>query len=347
MLIARVRPCLRVLPSSTFLVYSDDLINPEEETIFMKFVSGSDDNLLIFAYSKDEFDAFYLNGADANEYLIENGGVNLYGVIPFVYGKRQKNVLLPILDSDMLAITKAIPAMLTDASGAQLYQSFSIIWGIDVKIDNPKLSPNAFWNMKSDKESDKNPQIGVIKPEADTEKIMQFIQSVFILWLETKGIKVGSVGSMDGNNSASGIAKIIDEMDAYNVVKKSAMWFEYDEQEFWNEKLPKIHNYWIKSGQINPAKFPSLMPDIDYDVTITFEKPEPMISKKELLENTKQELEMKTMTLKQAIEALHPKYTEEEINEVLDAKEVSDQNNNQSTRKPQTSGSDQVSGISN
>jgi len=340
------KPELRVLASNSFIVYSDSEVNPEEETIFLKFMGckeNNDDSMLVFAYSDTEFDAFYLNGQEASEYLIENGGVNLIGTIPFVFGKRQKNKLLPVLDTDMLAVTKTLPVILQDAIGAQMYQSFSIIWGIDVKLDKPKMSPNAFWSMKSDRESDKNPQIGTIKPEADTDKIMAFFNNVFILWLETKGVRVGSIGNIDGGNAASGIAKVIDEMDAYSIIKKSASWFEKDEEELWNEKLPKIHNYWLKSGQIDPREFPLMMPD-QLDIEIEFEKPEPMVSKAEMLANIKAELELKTMTLKQAIMMLHPKYEENEINEVLN---VSNQEANQDTKELGQTGEDEVSGISN
>ena len=343
-------PKIRVLAPNQFIVYSDSEVSPEEETVFIKFMGqkGQDeDSVLLFAYTDTEFDAFYMNGTPAPEYLIENQGVNAIGVIPFVYGKRQKNKLIPTLDSDMLAITKSIPVMLVDAAGAQLYQSFSIIWGVDVKLDNPKMSPNAFWSMKSDRESDKNPQIGTIKPEADTEKIMAFVANIFILWLETKGVRVGSVGNVDSTAMSSGIAKIIDEMDAYAIVKKSAMWFEEDEEELWNEKLPAIHNYWIKTGQLNASKYPAIIPDgFDVEVEVNFEKPEPMQSRTQLLADIKSERDLGTMTLKQAIEKLHPKYTEEQILEVLNG-EVSDKNDNKDTKEPGQNGEVETSGVSN
>jgi hypothetical protein len=130
-----------------------------------------------------------VDGTEATEYLVDNQGVNPVGVIPFVYGKRQKNKLIPVLDSDMLAVVKSIPCMLTDGAGAQMFQAFTILYGIDVNVENLKMSPNAFWSIKSDQSSDKNPQIGSIKPEADTQKILEFVASIFTIWLETKGFR--------------------------------------------------------------------------------------------------------------------------------------------------------------
>jgi hypothetical protein len=339
------KPKLRALPANSFLVYSDSENDPNCETVFLKFIkyaSNDMDSLLVFAYSDTEFDAFYLNGKDASEYLVDNEGVNPLGVIPFVYGNRQKNTLIPQQDTDMLAIAKGIPALLVDGIGCQMYQSFSILWGIDVKIDEPRISPNAFWNMKSDRESDKAPQVGTIKPEADTEQIMKFTKDLFILWLETKGVRVGSTGSTDGQNASSGIAKIIDEMDAYNIIKKSAAMFEKEEREFWNVKMPAIHNYWLATKQIDAREYPPMVNE-EMEVSISFEKPKPLISRSEQLANIESELRIGTMTKKQAVKELHPEYSKEETNEVLSVgnknKDKTPEENEQRTEGENSGGS--------
>jgi hypothetical protein len=104
-------------------------------------------------------------------------------------------------------------------------------------------------------------------------------------------------------------------MDTTNLTIKSQTWFKKDEREFWY-KMGKIHNYWIESGLVEPSGIPSLIVG-DVDVSVEFEKPEATISRSEEISNVKQELELKTMTLKQAVLKLHPSYTEEEIEEVL------------------------------
>ena len=319
------RPAIREIPFNSFLVMSDSLVNPEEETIFIKFMgkkTDDEDSLLLHVYTDTEFDAFYLSGVEATEYLIENEGINHIGIIPFVYAKRQKNRLIPVLDSDMLKICKAIPVMLSDASGAQFYQAFSILYGVDVNFDNAKIGPNVIWSLKSDKDSDKAPVVGTIKPEADTDKIVQFVTTVFTLWLETKGVRVGSVGSMQGGSASSGIAKIIDELDVWEIRKKSQEWFEKDEQELWNIKLPKIHNYWIKTGMVAAATVPGLMPDKELDIEVEFEAPKPMQSRAEEVADIKAEIDLGTMTMEQAIKRLHPKYDDDMIQETLNGRVI-------------------------
>lgn len=316
------KPAIRELPFNSFIVMSDSAVNPEEETVFIKLMGKkgeNEDSMLLHVYTNEEFDAFYLNGAEASEYLVENQGINVIGTIPFVYGKRQKNRLLPVLDSDMLKIAKAIPVMLTDAAGAQMFQCFSILYGVDVNFDNARMSPNVIWSLKSDRESDKNPQVGTIKPEADTQKVIDFVMTIFTLWLETKGVRVGSMGQISGTSQASGIAKMIDELDVYEIIKKQQEWFEKDESELWNLKLPKIHNYWIKSGMVNPSKVPGLMPD-ELNIEVEFEDPKPLKSRMEEITEIKAEIELGTMTMEQAIKLLHPEYDDSKIEETLNGR---------------------------
>lgn len=332
-------PAIKEISYDRFLVMSKSSSSPDEETIFIEFMGKQgkeEDSYLFHVYTDTEFDAFYLNGSEASSYLQGNNGVNLYGTIPYVYGKRQKNRLIPVPDSDILAIAKSIPVMLTDAAGAQMFQCFSIIYGIDIDAENLSMSPNALWSFKSDQNSNKQPEIGTIKPQADTEKVVEFVMNIFILWLETKGIRVGSMGAISATNAASGIAKIIDEMDVYEVKKKSMEWFEKDEEELWNVKLPLIHNHWIRSGVLNPSNAPAIIVNPrKVDIKIEFEFPEPMISRADQLANIQSELDMGTMTLEMAAKILHPEYTEEDILKLLesqygmDANQVNNPENNQ------------------
>lgn len=320
------KPALRELPFNSFLVKSDSKTNPEEEDTFIKIMGklgNNDESVLLFVYTDTEFDAFTMNGNTYDEALKENQGINVIGTIPYIYGKRQKNRLLPVLDSDMLKICKAIPVMLTDAAGAQMFQCFSIIYGVDLNFENATMSPNVIWSLKSDREQEAKPSLGTIKPEADTDKIVQFVTTIFALWIETKGIRVGSIGNIDGANASSGIAKIIDELDVYELQKKSMKWFEKDEKELWNKKLPKIHNYWIKSRMVDASEVPPLTPEgKDFSIKITFEEPKPMKSRSEKITEIKTEVDLGTMTMKQAIMELHPEYTEEVIDDILNNKVI-------------------------
>ncbi len=112
-------------------------------------------------------------------------------------------------------------------------------------------------------------------------------------------------------------------MDVHELKRKSQYWFKKDEEELWNIKLPKIHNYWIRAGLLNPSMIPAPMPDEqDPEIVVEFESPRPMISRMEEINQIKAELELGTMTMKQAIKNLHPNLDDVAIEEVLNNKVI-------------------------
>lgn len=319
------KPRLRTIPFDRFMVYSDDNIDPMTETVFIKIMGkmrvqkGKDmrEVEVYYAYTDTEFDAFDSDGdAFTNDDIAMLGGVNPYGVIPFIYGNRSLSELIPTQDTDILPMTKAIPVLASDLSGAIMYQAFSVVYGIDVKEANIKIAPNAFWSLKSDDSSDKTPSIGVIKPEVDINSVVSYIMTMFAFWLETKGVRVGSVGSVDAGNFASGIAKMIDEMDTYEIRKENIKFFQNDEEELW-QKVKVINNYWIQNDVVDAQKYDLSILGEEFDVTVEFDEPAPMQSRMDLLNEEEKELAMRTTTLKRSITKLHPEWTQEEVDEVL------------------------------
>lgn len=306
------KPKLRVLPYDRFLPYSENTVDPTVETIFIKIMGermvGDKKKQVYYTYSDSEIDAFTEDGETYASALDGNDGENLYNIIPFVYGNRAENELIPVQDSDMLEMSKIVSVILSDLSGAILFQCFSIIYGIDLDVENAVMSPNALWNFKSDSTTDKQPSLGTIKPEADIDKVMNFVISTFVLWLETKGIRVGSIGNVDSGNIASGISKIIDEMDVYKVVKESITHFQRDEKELW-KKMINIHNEWLASGQIKGLPLLSS----DFDPEIVFPEPQPKRARKDLIEEKKMEVDAGFKSKRRAIMELNPEMDEQEL----------------------------------
>jgi len=315
------KPKLRVMPYDRFLPYSDNNFDPTSETVLIKLmgevtkeVIGVKNQItqqkykLYYTYSAEEFDAFTDDGETYAPALADNEGINDFGVIPITYGNRVENELLPTQDTDILSMTKIMPVVLSDLSGAILFQCFSIIYGVDVDFENATISPNALWSMKSDKSTDKNPIIGILKPEADIEKVKEFILSVFILWLDTKGVRVGSVGAVNNANVASGVSKVMDEMDVQSVVKKSIDWFVQDEKEFWAKMIP-IHNHWV---DMQIVKGFSKLPE-DLTVIVKFPEMVAVRSRKELIEEKKIEVDSGFKSRKKAMMELNPDMSEEDL----------------------------------
>lgn len=321
-------PCLRVLPFDRFLIMSTDETDPLSDDILIKIMGMKPIRVedrrsrnghriemreVYYLYSADEFLAIDSNGDIYAPAMEENEGENIYGVIPGHYGRRSRIDLLPKQDTDLLNITKIIPVLLSDLSGTILFQCFSIMYGVDIDAQNLNMSPNAFWSFSSDPNSDKNPQIGTIKPQADIDKVLNFIMNTFTFWLETKGIKVGSLGQVDGQNAASGIAKIIDEMDTTELKKLSIEAFKKDEKAFW-QKMKTIHNTWVDQGIVkNMPRFSE-----SFEVQIEFDEPQPVIDREKFVRTIKLEVDAGFLYPEKAIEKLYPDIEGEELKKHLD-----------------------------
>ncbi|MEO0272002.1 MAG: hypothetical protein ABIM30_02795 [candidate division WOR-3 bacterium] len=313
-------PRIRVLPFDRFLPISESKIDPTKVTIFVKFMGkrsfkkakGTVFLDVFHVYSETEFLSFNSEGEIIEEDMEENQGINPYGIIPVFYGFRSNDEIIPTQDTDTLALTKLIPVMLTDLAGAVMFQCFSVIYGIDIDPQNLKMSPNAFWLLKSDARSDKQPQIGTIKPEADVDKVIKYITDIFSLWLETRGIRIGSVGSLNSTNFASGISKLIDEIDASDLIQQQQLNFVSDEQDFWTI-FGKIQNYWVTTNQLFAFKHRSGLWPEDLLVTPIFEKPVPLVDRRTQVETTKLEVDSGFLPRKEAIKQLYPDLTEEII----------------------------------
>ena len=321
-------PKLRVSPFDRFLVYSTNSENPLEVDILIKFMGekpiDAPDNRTKEGYRVEMRDVYYLysdgeflaidNQGDVYAPAMEgNDGENPFGIIPNYYGFRSRIDLLPRQDTDLLNITKIIPVLLSDLSGAVLFQCFSIMYGVDVDSEDMVMSPNAFWSFKSDPMSEKTPQVGVVKPQADIDKVLNFIMQVFTFWLETKGIKVGALGSIDGSNTSSGIAKILDEMDTTELKKLSIKAFKKDEQNFW-KVMKDVHNTWVDQGKVKgKGRFSE-----DFAVVVEFDEPQVVIDREKEVRTIKLEVDAGFLYPEKAIKKLYPDADETELKKHID-----------------------------
>lgn len=305
---------LRVLPYDRFLVWSDNKANPLEPTVFIKFIGTrkvrDGEKEIFYAYTDEEFWAFDDDGVTYYPAMEMNEGVNPYGVIPFFYGNRGQE-LLPTQDTDLLAMTKTVPKMLSDLSGSILYNSFPIVYTIDVDSAELVRSPNAVWSFKSNLDGTKTPQVNTISPDADIEATLDFIAKTIAAWLEFRGIKAGNMGSTD-NASVSGISKVMDILDTLELRKISQIDMAADEKDFW-QVLKVLHNKWIDEGELTDIqKFTE-----DFKLVIIFDEPKPIASRKELLDDVKLEVDSGFLPKKKALEILYPDLSPDQIDERL------------------------------
>jgi len=313
-------PKLRVIPSDRFFVHSTDKVNPMRPTHFTKIMGEyknekDETHTALHTYTDTEFFAHNEEGEVLDDVMAElsNQGVNIFGRIPFVYINRSRHDLCPISDTDTLAMTKLIPVLLSDANYATMFQAFSIIYGIDLDQEGLVQAPNALWMFKSDPDSDKKPEVGVIKPELDTDKCLDLIKAQLSFWMQSRNIRPGSIGELSTENMSSGISKAIDEMDTSEDRQKQVPYFMEAEAELWELIIHHMHPVWMRE------------PDFQNKVTfshglqakVNFPEQRALVDSSKQIADEKLKIELGIQSRRGALKEIYPDWTDKQVDERL------------------------------
>lgn len=313
------KPKLRSISSDKFIVYSDDSIDPNNPTTVITFhtgksLDGKTSVPVFYAYTDDEFMIFDSEENIRYDLMGDNEGINPYGKIPFVYVNRSKNLLIPKIDEDVMKMVVLLPVMLSDLNFGVMMQAFSIIYGIDIDDKGIKLSPNAFWNFKSDPETDKQPQLGILKPQMDIKDTLELIQSEISLWLQTKGIKSSSIGKLTSENFASGISKMMDELDTSEEREKQVNYFKDAEYDFWELITDYLHPEWMRQGLLIDQ---NLSFSGSATIKTDFAQQLPILNRGDIVRDLDAEVKAGFISRRRAIKKLNPRMSDTEIDQLI------------------------------
>jgi len=323
-------PKLRIIPSDSFTVYSDNLIDPTRPTHVITYMGkrakavGSDTKTVDIwhVYTDSEFLIVDSEGEVQGQEMARlqgpaADGVNIYGRIPFVYVNKSTNLLIPKPDSDIKAMTILIPVLISDLNYAAMFQTFSIIYTINAMLpEGARMAPNAHWPLQAETDADgAKPEIGTIKPNVDITETLNLIQSELAMWLNTKGIRPGAgIGNLDQESFASGISKMIDESDTFEARNKQVNLYKDVEAEFWELLLDYMHPVWSAGGLVeNRALFSP-----NARVITNFAPQVPLMRRGELVKDLKEEVSAGFATRMDAIRTLNPRLTDNEIDDKIE-----------------------------
>lgn len=309
-------PKLRTIPSDRFIVYSDDPIDPMRPTNWIKYMGNRGEKKIYYQYTDTEFLITDEGGAvqyDLMESVGNPDGVNIYGKIPMVYINRSRHELVPPIDTDTLTMTKIFPVLMSDLNYAIMYQSFSIIYAIDADMTNITQSPNAVWNLKSDAQSDKTPQVGTIKPSVDISEVMSYIQMQLAFWLNTKNIRPGTIGALTKDNFASGISKMVDEMDTSEDRQKQVGYFVEAEKQLWDLVFNYMHPVWANEpGFMGPSGLSPVK-----EIEVYFSEQKAATDESKVLDDTIKALNAGLITKKDAVLRVNCEMSEQDVEEYM------------------------------
>lgn len=314
-------PKIRSIPSDRFYVHSNDPVSPTRPTHFVKFMGsfkvGGDLRKLYYGYTDTEFIIFDSHGEVRSELMLNLGnpeGVNIFGRIPFTYINRSLHNLIPKVDTDTLAMTKLIPVLLADCNFCSMFQSFSITYGIDVTDQNLTMSPNAFWSFVSDPNRETKPEIGVIKPDADTDKQLSLIKTELAMWMDSKNIKPGTIGTLNSDNAASGVAKMIDQADTSEDRQRQTMFFSQGEADLLDLIVNHMHPKWMDDPSYVFKK--RFTPNLTFSVR--FQDQKPIVDQSVVIDDEIKKIDKRLTTRKAAIKAINPDMTDAQVMELIE-----------------------------
>ena len=308
-------PTLSIIENDKFVVHASDPMNPSEPTEVI-LIAGKEDEKTIY-WNWDKYNFWVTDSEEKVRYDImasfENpDGINPIGRLPFVYVNESQRSIMPKNDEDMLKIIKLIPVMLSDLNLAAMFQCFSILYTVDADNSNIVFAPNAVWDFKSRPQSDNKPEIGSIKPTVDYQQVLQLIETQISMWLGSRGIKSSSIGGLTSENFASGISKMIDEMDTFEARQKQTTVFKQVEKELWDLVLNGFHPYWQQTGQINFQGQVSSGAFVKTEFSVQL----PTQTRGQVVRDVKEEHAAGYTTRIRALKKLNPEFTNKQIEEL-------------------------------
>jgi hypothetical protein len=218
----------RAISADKFLVWSDDIEDPNNPTAVILTAGISDSGSKIYKlYDEDESIMVSEDGT-----ILTNPQPNpVAGQLPFVYVNKSKYSLMPKADDELLKISVLIPVLLTDVNFATKFQAFGILYGIDVDLESAVIGPNYMWSLKSDDKSNSKPEVGTLTPDASVDKMLKSAAAQLSLYLETRGLRPGTAGTAGLERAESGIAMIIQNSDTSEDLAKRQKLFKKAESD--------------------------------------------------------------------------------------------------------------------
>jgi hypothetical protein len=172
-------------------------------------------------------------------------------------------------------------------------------------------NPNSVLPMNFGPNGEK-PEIGQIKPEVDTDKVIGLVKTLVAMLLTTKNLSVGAVKmNLDSGDMASGISKMIDSAESVEDKKDQQAFFEQAEAELWWLLSKYMIPFWRANNMIKPELNKEFSPT--FEVSVFFREPKVMMSEMEQIEISKARLDNGFSTLQRELEILYPQMTREEV----------------------------------
>ena len=188
--------------------------------------------------------------------------------------------------------------------------SHSIIWTKNANINSSELNPDAIVDLGDTTEDGGPPEIGVIEPKVDIEKILMLVEFELSAYFASVGIKTSTQGTMMPGREASGFAKAMDEGDASQERQVQVEMFKLVEKKLW-KIISIMQNKMANNVKLKERrKFSDGFLD---SFSAKFSEMKVLKSDKQKLEEIKMQQEQGLISRRQSLRDLHPDFTEKQL----------------------------------
>jgi hypothetical protein len=322
-------PQVRNLPKHTYEVYSFSKLSPSMPQLVCVILNDDkiDAEKSLFALWTDE-SYMVVNGRgdikfDIMQELNNAELVNPYGKLPFVYINESSLSVDPIQNDDLVKASIVVPLIITDLCFAQKYMSWGIIYTIGEVGDVP-VNPNSVLPMQYGMDGQK-PEIGTIKPEVDTDKVLMLVKTIIAIVLSTNNLSVGSIKfDLNAQDVASGVAKILDSAESIEDKRDQQGYFHKAEKDLWSLLKDYMVPYWRQTNKLSEEFNKEFSQS--FEIQVIFQEPKALVSDQEKVDLAKKRLESGFSTLARELAFLYPHMSREEIanleQEILDERDM-------------------------
>jgi hypothetical protein len=316
------KPYIKNHAPHTYEVFN--IINPDKaqpDLVCKIIVDNVDPLSCVFHWFSDE--SFWVTDGtgtvirDRMDLLNNKNGKNPARTLPFVYKCKSTDSVDPEIDDSLLRISIALPIVLTDLFFACKYQCWSMIYTIGVKGDIDR-NPSSIVQLDfSDGAVDggRQPVVGSINPNVDSDKVIGMIESTLAMFLSTMGLSAGTISlGKSARDVVSGVSKILDSAEVVEGKKDQHDDMIDDEDMTWR-KLKQLIPYWRRNQRLGVELNREFSKT--FSVSVSFKEPKPMLSEKDALELAEKKLKMRLTTYRRVLKEFHPDYTDDQIEDLL------------------------------
>ena len=311
-------PKARLIPAHAYEVFN--VINPDitQPDIVAEIIRHSDvkEDQEIHFYSDESF--FITDGTGAVKtdkmLALEQRGKNPVKELPFTYTTTSTYSIDPIIDDDLLHISIAIPIVLTDLLFACKYQCWSLIYTIGVE-GNINMNPSSVIQLNYDNTQQK-PEIGTIKPQVDSDKVLSLVEGILNMFLSAKGLTVGTISTgFTSQNATSGVSKMLDSAESVEDKKDQQELFLRDESQIWSLIAKFLIPYWRRNQMLNADMNRQFSKP--FKVAVVFKEPKVMLSEKDKTELSILKINNNLTTIRRELKNFNPDFTDEQIDDLM------------------------------